>query len=92
MLADQDGDTALMLASEEGHVEVVGLLLEAGADKDSANNDGKTAPRFPSSTRFALFGLGSPYFIVNSRRKGTLTIKGLLESLGPHGSFCYRPS
>ena len=29
--ADRDGVTALMMASESGHVELVALLLEAGA-------------------------------------------------------------
>ena len=37
--ADQDGDTALMLASANGRLEVVQLLCEAGADKDKADKD-----------------------------------------------------
>lgn len=41
-LADDDGCTALMLASIRGHVKVVRLLLEAGVDKTSASNDGFT--------------------------------------------------
>ena len=32
-----------MMASAEGEVEVVGLLLEAGADKNLADADGSTA-------------------------------------------------
>ena len=32
-----------MMASQHGHLEVVRLLLESGADKDLANNDGRTA-------------------------------------------------
>ena len=35
--------TALQLAAEEGHWEVVKLLLEAGADKDATDNAGYTA-------------------------------------------------
>ena len=31
-----------MLASQTGHVEVVRVLLEAGADRNSANRDGLT--------------------------------------------------
>ena len=37
------GATALILAAQSGHVEVVRLLLEAGADKDVADDDGATA-------------------------------------------------
>ena len=39
----QDGATALMLASANGHLEVARLLCEAGADKDKAMQDGATA-------------------------------------------------
>jgi hypothetical protein len=39
----QAGVTALMMASENGHPEVVQLLCEAGADMDKADNDGFTA-------------------------------------------------
>ena len=38
-----DGTTALMLAAQDGHVEIVRLLLESGADKHLAMNDGRTA-------------------------------------------------
>ena len=40
---DEDGATALMAASQNGHLEVVQLLCEAGADKDKAGQDGATA-------------------------------------------------
>ena len=33
----QEGWTAMMLAAENGHVEVVDRLLAAGADKDAQN-------------------------------------------------------
>ena len=39
----QDGATALMVASANGHLEVARLLCEAGADKDKAMQDGATA-------------------------------------------------
>ena len=39
---DPNGE-GLVLAVKEGHLEVVRLLLEAGADKDAANTDGSTA-------------------------------------------------
>ena len=44
--AGEDGSTALMWASQKGHLEVVQLLCEAGADKDNANQEGATALMF----------------------------------------------
>ena len=38
MLSLQNGDTALILASDSGHINVVQLLLAAGANTDAANN------------------------------------------------------
>ena len=40
---DEDGDTALMLASRHGYVEVVKTLIENGAKVNIKNNDGDTA-------------------------------------------------
>ena len=40
---NKDGETALMLASSEGHLEIVKLLIEKGADVNVKNEDGKTA-------------------------------------------------
>ena len=42
-VCSESGRTALMLASCAGRSKVVRLLLEAGADKDRADNGGKTA-------------------------------------------------
>eukprot|EP00439_Symbiodinium_sp_Y106_P031928 s195_g3.t2 len=42
-VAENDGYTALMMASTRGHVDVVRLLLEASAIKDLADNSGYTA-------------------------------------------------
>ena len=42
-LQDGDGCTALILASSNGHIETVRLLLEANADKDIQDGFGKTA-------------------------------------------------
>ncbi|PVH76897.1 ankyrin, partial [Cadophora sp. DSE1049] len=37
------GRTALHYASAQGHAEVIGILLEAGADIDAVDEDGWTA-------------------------------------------------
>ncbi|MDQ5890921.1 MAG: uncharacterized protein QG604_795 [Candidatus Dependentiae bacterium] len=37
---DEDGDTPLLLAAQEGHYPVVRLLVERGADIHAANEDG----------------------------------------------------
>jgi len=39
---DCDGDTALMLAAERGHIELVKVLLKNGADVNAANLNGET--------------------------------------------------
>ena len=40
---NEDGDTALIRASENGHTKTCKLLLENGADVNHVNNDGDTA-------------------------------------------------
>ena len=42
-LAKRNGATAVLGASQNGHLEIVRLLLESGADKDLTKNDGATA-------------------------------------------------
>ena len=37
------GATALMKAAHKGHTEVVGILIEAGADMDLQHNDVSSA-------------------------------------------------
>ena len=41
--ADEQGCTPLMAASQNGHVEIVDMLLAAQANANAANNDGQTA-------------------------------------------------
>ena len=40
--ANENGATPLLIASENGHVEVVRVLVEAGASVDQADKDGAT--------------------------------------------------
>jgi ankyrin repeat protein len=40
--ASNDGETALILAAQGGHVEVIQALVTAGADPHRANNSGHT--------------------------------------------------
>ena len=42
-MVDSQGRSALVAASQEGHVEILCLLLEAGADKNMRTTDGDTA-------------------------------------------------
>ena len=42
-LVDEEGETALLEAAEEGHAEVVGLLLERGASLNHQDEEGETA-------------------------------------------------
>ena len=42
---DSEGETALHLASEEGHTEVVRLLIENHADLNVRDRDDRTAVR-----------------------------------------------
>jgi len=42
-IPNDEGQTPLMVASENGYTEIVQLLLEKGADVNAETNDGKTA-------------------------------------------------
>ena len=48
--ADDDGVTPLYIASGEGHVEVVSILVERGADINKAMNDGTTPLQIANHT------------------------------------------
>ena len=42
-LQDKDGNTALHCAARKGHLDVISVLLRAGADRQSDNNEAETA-------------------------------------------------
>lgn len=46
---DENGDTALLVAAQGRHLDVVQLLAESGADVDIRNNDAWTAVQWASS-------------------------------------------
>ena len=48
--ANKDGSTALMAASQNGHIECVRALIGAKATVDHANKDGSTALMVASQT------------------------------------------
>ena len=50
-----NGRTALMLASEAGHFEVVKYLVENGANANLKDNDGKTALDFAETDEIRQF-------------------------------------
>jgi ankyrin repeat protein len=58
-LADNRGRTALMIAAERGHAEVVSRLIEAGADPRTRDKDGKDA-RDLASNEAVESALGAP--------------------------------
>jgi ankyrin repeat protein len=43
--AQRDGDTALSRAAQHGHADCVRLLLDGGADTDTANKVRQVGPR-----------------------------------------------
>ena len=47
--ADNRGRTALMIAAETGHLEMVDLLLKRGANRDLRDKAGKSAADLASS-------------------------------------------
>ncbi|AOY89311.1 hypothetical protein BKP64_14660 [Marinobacter salinus] len=44
-----EGDSLLMLASRNGHLETVRLLLESGADPETLNDQGESASSLATS-------------------------------------------
>ena len=50
---DEHGQTGLMIASYQGHVEVVQMLLAAGAEPRLSNTEGTTAAQFAGDEGFA---------------------------------------
>ena len=77
-LLDNHGWTALTIASQFGHVEVVRLLLEAGADMNLVDNHGWTALTIASSNCQVgvvrlLLEAGADFNLANNRGFTALT-------------------
>jgi ankyrin repeat protein len=98
---DMSGNTALMRASQNGHVEIVRLLLEKGAQIDTQSNTGFTAlmaASFASGTIECvrlLLEKGANMYIKNKHGK---TVKDVAKSKGhadiiqllDEVSFCFK--
>ena len=52
---DVTGATPLLAATQEGHVEVVRMLLEQGADADKVRKDGGATPLHIASCEWRLY-------------------------------------
>ncbi len=52
-LKTNDGQTTLILASEEGQAEIVKLLIEKGADVNAKDNEGQTALKIAKKKKHA---------------------------------------
>ena len=63
LLPLQNGNTALILAADKKHLDVVEALLKAGADVDhkSKVNTALTAGRTPRAPRVPWFGVGRSF-------------------------------
>ena len=76
---DADGLTSLMKASDEGHVDVVRLLIERGADVNAANEEGWTALMYASSRGHVdvvrlLIERGADVHVVDARGRTALDL------------------
>jgi ankyrin repeat protein len=89
-LANDSGDTLLMLAAYHGHADTVRALLTAGADPDRANDRGQTPlagavfKAEPDVVRALLDGgadptVGQPSAVETARMFGQTEILALFE-------------
>ena len=73
-------------------INIMGEKISTGEIRSAVicGAEGLAASRYPSSTLFPLFILGSPYSKLNIRKEGTLIIMGLLGNLGLEERSCSR--
>ena len=79
------GETALHLAAEPGHVNVVKLLLHAGADVTIRQGHGRTALDYATETTAFMY-LHAPTSRINNREEVVFVLRGK----GSRGRLSYR--
>ncbi|MBW5392801.1 ankyrin repeat domain-containing protein, partial [Brachyspira pilosicoli] len=52
-ITDEDGDTALMHAANNGNTNIINMLLENGADINYTNDYGMTALMYAANSMYA---------------------------------------
>jgi ankyrin repeat protein len=91
--ANQDGDTALILAAANGRTNIVSVLIAAGADVKAANQDGNTALTLATreghdETAFRLLDAMPPQETPPSnRRSASINLVSLELKTAYHRSF-----
>lgn len=86
---DDEGETALMAAARAGKLEIVRILLEAGADAKVANKSGATALHMAAQTSVELVTL---LLDVSAEIDANSTLGTPLQWAVAQGAFVFEPT